>query len=123
MTAKQKAAAKKAADKAKAKALANSTAEIHDDEIIIEEPAVEAEPVATITFSDSVKWSAKAKAFFFYFTYDEAAEIFDGIKVDDRKRAFFLNKVGFNDSLKALLGTTQTYTLAEILSAIDKSGF
>ena len=122
MTDKQKAAAaKKAATKA-AKLAANTATEIQLD-VVEQEPVAVTEPVATITFSDAIKWSAKAKAYFFYFVYDEEAEIFSGIKVDDRKRAFFLNKTGFNDSLTALLGTTQTYTLAEILSAIDKSGF
>ena len=116
MTEKQKVAAAKRAAKKAAKLAADTAKEIQLD-------VVEQEPVATITFSDAIKWSAKAKAYFFYFVYDEEAEIFSGIKVDDRKRAFFLNKTGFNDSLTALLGTTQTYTLAEILSAIDKSGF
>ena len=123
MTEKQKvAAAKRAATKA-AKLAADTAKEIQLDVVEQEPLAVATEPVATITFSDAIKWSAKAKAYFFYFVYDEEAEIFSGIKVDDRKRAFFLNKTGFNDSLTALLGTTQTYTLAEILSAIDKSGF
>ena len=121
MTDKQKAAAAKAATKAANLAAATAT-EIQLD-VVEQEPVAVTEPVATITFSDAIKWSAKANAFFFYFVYDEEAEIFGGIKVDDRKRAFFLNKSGFNDSLKALLGTTQTYTLSEILSAIDKSGF
>ena len=121
MATRKKAAAAKSAAK-KATTVADPVEELHID-AVNEEPSTGSEETATVTWCDRVKFSAKAKTFYIYFTYDVDSSIFDDIPVDVRKRAFFLNVKGFGDSVNAILGTTQTYTLPELLSAIEKSGF
>ena len=101
--------------------VAEQTEEIHIDGVAEESPV--AETLIEGTFSSIIKYSDKAQAYHFYLTVRSGIELLGFINHDKTQRVFFVSKEGFNQQSKDVLGKTMSFTPAEILYAVENSGF